>query len=280
VRLENFNSAWVSPRHIDIWIPDHQPEDTLAVLYMHDGQMLFDSTTTWNNQSWDIDDILTRIHLQSPGKKIMVVGVLNSGKTRYPEYFPQKPFEMLGENDRDYVVNLARQFSDMPDIDGPWSDKYLKFLTSELKPYIDRHFNVYRDRKHTFTGGSSMGGLISLYALCEYPEIYGGAMCMSTHWPGIFDQKYNPVPAAFFSYLEKHLPNPETHLIYSDCGNQGLDASYPVLQNQFENILKSKGYSEKNALNIFYPGQEHSEKAWKSRLATPLEFFIKSLSGM
>jgi len=276
VRIENFKSQWVSSRYIDIWIPDHNPQDTMAVLYMHDGQMLFDSTKTWNKQAWDIDDILDKIYRHTPAKKIMVVGIWNSGKTRYPEYFPQKPFESLGEKEREFIVNLARQFSDIPDIQGPWSDKYLKFITEELKPYIDTKFAVYKDRKHTFIGGSSMGGLISWYALCEYPEIFGGAMCVSTHWPGIFDQKDNPVPPAFFNYLQKHLPDPDKHLIYSDCGDQGLDASYPVLQSQFERILNEKGYTDKQTLNVIYPGQDHSEKAWKSRLSKPLEFFIKS----
>lgn len=280
IRLENFKSAWVNSRNIDIWIPDHHPKDTLAVLYMHDGQMLFDSTKTWNKQAWDIDDVLDKLQQNIALKKFMVVGIWNSGKTRYPEYFPQKPFERLEIHDKEYVKNLARQFSDIPSITGPWSDKYLMFITQELKPFIDSAFVVHKDRKHTFNGGSSMGGLISLYALCEYPSVFGGAMCLSTHWPGIFDQKDNPVPPAFFDYLQKHLPDPENHLIYSDCGDQGLDASYPTLQKQFEKILEEKGYTQDHTLNIFFPGQDHSEKAWKSRLDKPLEFFMKSISGI
>ena len=79
----------------------------------------------------------------------------------------------------------------------PVSDNYLKFLVTELKPFIDKKYSVYKDMNHTFIAGSSMGGLISMYAICEYPRVFGGAACMSTHWPGIFSAEGNPVPDAF-----------------------------------------------------------------------------------
>ena len=66
------------------------------------------------------------------------------------------------------------------------SDNYLKFLVKELKPFIDSSFSTLKDQQNTFIAGSSMGGLISMYAICEYPLVFGGAACLSTHWPGIF----------------------------------------------------------------------------------------------
>ena len=77
------------------------------------------------------------------------------------------------------------------------SDAYLKFLVTELKPFIDSTFSVATDRSNTFIAGSSMGGLISMYAVCEYPAVFGGAACLSTHWPGIFTAENNPIPEAF-----------------------------------------------------------------------------------
>jgi enterochelin esterase-like enzyme len=156
------------------------------------------------------------------------------------------------------------------------SDNYLKFLVQELKPLIDSTYSTYKDRQHTFIAGSSMGGLISLYAICEYPQVFGAAACLSTHWPGLFTMEDNPIPQAFFNYMKKQLPNPITHKLYFDYGDQTLDALYPPLQQQADKIVKAKGYTKKNWITKYFPGESHSEAAWKKRLHIPLEFLLKS----
>lgn len=83
------------------------------------------------------------------------------------------------------------------------SDRYLEFLVKELKPFIDRNFSTRPDRSNTFIAGSSMGGLISLYAICEYPETFGGAACLSTHWPVLYSTENNPLPDALRRYMKK-----------------------------------------------------------------------------
>jgi enterochelin esterase-like enzyme len=120
-----------------------------------------------------------------------------------------------------------------------------------------------------------MGGLISLYAISEYPDIFGGAACLSTHWPGLRDMKDNPIPAAFFAYMRAHLPAPKKHKIYFDYGDQTLDALYPPLQKQADEVMKSKGFTAKNWLTRFFPGADHSEKSWAARLDAPLLFLLK-----
>ena len=157
----------------------------------------------------------------------------------------------------------------------PNSDNYLKFLVSELKPFIDKKYSVYKDKGHTFIAGSSMGGLISMYAICEYPKVYGGAACLSTHWPGIFSVENNPIPEAFVNYMKMHLPNPKNHKIYFDNGDQTLDAMYPPLQNKVDEVMKMKCFSVDNWSTKFFPGQDHSEKSWNSRLEIPFEFLLK-----
>ncbi len=91
-------------------------------------------------------------------------------------------------------------------------------MVNELKPFIDSNFATLGDQSNTFVAGSSMGGLISLYAVCEYPDVFGGAACLSTHWPGVFNSEHNPIPAAFIRYLESHLPSPVNHKLYFDYG--------------------------------------------------------------
>lgn len=275
-RHENFPSKYVTARHVDVWLPEgYNNEQKYNVLYMHDGQMLFDSATTWNKQSWEVDDVITGLLQQQKIKDVIVVAIWNGGTTRHADYFPQKPFEALSQAEKDTVYSAAR--SSGVSVFNNYkiqSDNYLKFIVKELKPFIDKKYSVYKDPSHTFIAGSSMGGLISMYAICEYPKVFGGAACLSTHWPGIFTMENNPVPNAFFSYLKKHLPNPKTHKIYFDYGNATLDALYPPLQQKADAIMKERGFTSANWLTKYFPGEEHSEKAWHKRLAVPLTFLL------
>lgn len=274
-RVTNFQSKYVTPRNIDIWLPDgYSASERYDVLYMHDGQMLFDPTKSWNQQAWDVDDIASALMAAGKVRKFIVVGIWNGGATRHPDYFPQKPFESLTTAQKDTVTAQLRKAGRTEAAFEPQSDHYLKFLVTEVKPYIDRTYSVNPGRAHTFIAGSSMGGLISMYALCEYPDVFGGAACLSTHWPGTFATDNNPMPDAFLLYLSKHVPSPKTHRIYFDCGDQTLDAMYPAIQKKADALLAKKGYKKDRGLSRFFPGADHSEKAWKARLEVPLVFLL------
>jgi predicted alpha/beta superfamily hydrolase len=272
-RLEKFPSKYVDARNVDVWLPDgYSAKKKYAVLYMHDGQMLFDAATTWNKQEWQVDETVGKLIKDGKIKETIVVGVWNNGDFRHSEYFPQKTLELLPAETRDYIVknNLKNK---------PQADNYLKFLVEELKPYIDKNFSTKPDRKNTFIAGSSMGGLISIYAICEYPNVFGGAAGISTHLPMIGDTKTphsEAVPAAFRTYLEKNLPKADSRKIYFDYGDQTLDAYYPPLQKKVDEIMKAKSWTEKAWITRSFPGEDHSEKSWAKRLNIPLEFLLKN----
>ncbi len=275
-QFENFKSNLVAPRTIDVWLPDnYNPKTKYAVLYMHDGKGLYDSSIMWNKQEWKVDEVMGKLQLEGKIRNCIVVGVYNSEKTRHPEYFPQKTFESLTKIEKDSVTAQLQRVGRTKEEFKPFSDDYLKFLVTELKPFIDQNFSTKKDRANTFVAGSSMGGLISLYAICEYPDVFGGAACLSTHWPGVFSMDNNPVPTAFYNYIQKNLPDPKTHKIYFDYGDQTLDALYPPLQKRVDEIISSKGYSSKNWMTQFFPGENHSEKAWSKRLDIPFLFLLK-----
>lgn len=275
--IENFPSQFVAPRHVDIWLPDgYTPRQKYAVLYMQDGQMLFDSTITWNKQAWGADETVSALMEAQKIKNTIIVGIWNGGKSRHAEYFPQKPFESLTPYQKDTLFRAFRNKDTKLFNDTIQSDKYLKFVVTELKPYIDKHFSTHKDRKNTFIAGSSMGGLISMYAVCEYPKIFGGAACLSTHWVGVFRTENNPIPDAFMAYMQKHLPAPKTHKIYFDYGTTTLDALYPPFQKRVDKIMQDKGFSAKNWLTKEFVGEDHSERAWRKRLAIPLEFLLRN----
>ncbi len=276
-RIENFSSKYVPARNVDVWLPDnYTTSKKYAVLYMHDGQMLFDSSITWNKQEWAVDETLTQLMQKKKIKDCIVVGIWNGGKSRHAEYFPQKPFEALSKEQQKLVYDAYRSgsqsiFSGL----AISSDNYLKFLVEELKPFIDKTYNTFTDQSNTFIAGSSMGGLISMYALCEYPTVFGGAACMSTHWPGLLSMDNNPVPSVFFSYLKKHLPSPGQHQIYFDHGTETLDSMYASLQFEVDAIMKQKKYRRSQWISRSWPGQDHSEKSWRSRLEVPVSFLLK-----
>jgi len=273
---ESFPSTFITQRDVEVWLPEgFSLKKKYAVLYMHDGQMLFDAGTTWNHQSWDVDDVTAGLLKEGKIMDIIIVGINNGGKTRHVDYFPQKPFEKLSQDQKDTITKKLNGSGKTSIAFKPNSDNYLKFIVSELKPFIDQKYPVYKDRDHTFIAGSSMGGLISMYAICEYPDIFGGAACLSTHWPGIFATENNPVPEAFVNYLKTNLPNPKNHKFYFDYGDQTLDAMYAPLQKKVDEVMKAKGFTDSNWITKFYPGQDHSEKSWNSRLNIPLEFLLK-----
>jgi enterochelin esterase-like enzyme len=257
---------------VDVWLPEgYSPKKKYAVLYMHDGQMLYDATTTWNKQEWQVDETVGRLIKEGKIKDLIVVGVCNNGDYRHSEYYPNKTLPFLPEETRDFIVKNSLK-------NKPQADNYLKFLVEELKPYIDKNFSTRTDRNNTFIAGSSMGGLISIYALCEYPNIFGGAAGISTHLPMVLDAKtpkIETVPESFRKYLEQNLPKADSRKIYFDYGDQTLDAFYPTLQKKVDELMKAKNWTEKAWITRFFAGEDHSEKSWAKRLNIPLEFLLK-----
>jgi enterochelin esterase-like enzyme len=273
-RFDNFPSQVVAPRKVDVWLPEgYTASKKYAVLYMHDGNSLYDSATMWNRQEWGVDETASRLLQENKIKDIIVVGVWNNGAYRHAEYFPQKILKQVPEKVR-RSINKEQLKSK------PLSDKYLQFLVKELKPFIDSTFSTLQDSRNTFIAGSSMGGLISLYAICEYPNVFGGAACLSTHTPLIMKEMISSdvdrdVASKFRNYLAVHLPNPKTHKIYMDYGDKTLDSFYKPYQQKIDLILKAKGFTSVNWITKYFPGEDHSENAWRKRLYIPLLFLLK-----
>ncbi len=275
-RYENFPSKYVAARNVDVWMPDgYDPSKKYPVIYMQDGQMLFDSTVTWNKLEWQVDEILSSLIKEKKISPCIVVGIWNTGAARHTDYFPQRVMESLTRAEQDTVYKAGRSNGVAVFSGKVHSDDYLRFMVYELKPFIDSNYSTYKDRAHTMLAGSSMGGLISLYAICEYPEVFGAAACLSTHWPGIFSLENNPIPAAMMKYLQTHLPSPKDHRIYFDYGTATLDAWYKPFQQKADAIMKKKGYNNRNWMTREFPGEEHSERAWGRRLRIPVIFLLQ-----
>lgn len=272
-RFENFPSKFVSPRNVDIWLPEgYSEKKKYAVLYMHDGQMLFDPTNNWNKQEWGVDETMSKMMSEKKIRNCIVVAIWNIPKERFADYFPKKIIKNIPEPMRTEVLN--KQIAGKPS-----ADHYLKFIVKELKPFIDKNYATMPDVRNTFVMGSSMGGLISAYALCEYPTIFGGAGCLSTHLPMVTfdlinDKNDKYVASKFRDYLLINLPKANTRKIYFDYGTATLDSLYEPYQKKIDLILKSKKNDKNHWITRKFEGESHTEKSWQKRLPIPLEFLL------
>jgi len=261
VRYADMPSTHVAARNVDVWLPPGYGKDLAKrypVLYMHDGQNLFDPATSYGKVDWAVDEAMTRLTDRGEVRAAIVVGIWNTPKRR-EEYMPQRAvqgkvhFNVPGANDLDPQDII--------------SDRYLAFLVKELKPFVDATFRTLPGRADTFVMGSSMGGLISQYAMSQYPDVFGGAGCVSTHWPA-----GNGIAPDDFA---AHLPDPATHKYWFDYGTATLDALYEPYQKRADEILRKAGYVEgQNWITRKFEGAEHSEKAWRLRVDQPLVFLL------
>lgn len=276
IRFKDFKSSEFENRTLDVWVPNnYSGREKYAVIYMQDGQMLFDKTQTWNGQEWGVANTIGKLINEGKTMPCIVVGIWNNPETRHPDFFPQKAFDQLPNDEKNALVQRHDDFDKNKLLSIPIrSDAYLRFIVNDVKPFIDRYFSVYTDRQHTFIAGSSMGGLISLYGICEYPHVFGGAACLSTHWTGTYSVNDNPIPVAFLEYLKSHLPTCKTHRMYFDYGTETLDALYEKYQLRVDIMLRDMGYSEQCWITRKFEGADHSENAWKERLHIPISFLL------
>jgi hypothetical protein len=269
-RYPDFPSKYVTARNVDVWVPPdytQQPEKDYPVIYMHDGQNLFDPALSFSGETWGVAEAITQLTREKQLEGAIVVGIWNGGAMRVRDYMPQKPLEIPAAA-RLKASFIAQQKG------GPVSDNYLRFMVEELKPLIDRTYRTMPGQAHTITIGSSMGGLISLYALVEYPEVFGGAGCVSTHWPiGGWPNSGD----LLVDYFGAALPPPGGHKLYFDYGTAGLDGSYAPFQARMDGWLQKAGYTQgRDCLSRVFEGEDHSERAWRKRLAIPLRFLLGS----
>lgn len=269
-RLE-LPSRHVDTRPVDVWLPPgYAPGLPHAVVYAHDGQMLYDAGRTWNRQAWNIHLAVERLMREGRIPPTIVVGIWNAGPLRHSEYYPAKFLPYLPDATRQRFVAQALAGQ-------PRSDAYLRFLVEELKPEIDRRYATRPGPAGTVILGSSMGGLISVYALNEYPQVFGAAAGLSTHWVGIREPNH-ALPLAAFEYLRDRLAAPDTppggRRLYMDHGTTELDAIYAPYQAFVDEIVRDRGYDAGSYWRRVLPGTGHNETVWAARVGEVIEFLL------
>ncbi|MGF1462629.1 MAG: alpha/beta hydrolase [Maricaulaceae bacterium] len=282
-RLEthaDFTSNHIAARTVEVWLPPGYADDAPphAVLYMQDGQNLFNAEAANFGVEWNVDDTLGGLIAAGRARPTIVVGIA-SAPARFQEYAPAKGLARAPEAVQ-WAIAQERGGESL-------SEAYLRFLVDELKPFIEQTYRVSAAPEDTFIAGSSMGGLISLYALVERPDVFGGAAALSTHWPFTIDQRrletrpdqLKALAQAMADYLLDHKDALAGKRLYFDYGTATLDQYYPPLQGVIDAAL-GRFASEVGLVwtSRRFEGAAHFEAGWAARLDQPLMFLLEPMS--
>ncbi|ODN30964.1 esterase [Fervidobacterium thailandense] len=244
--IENFYSPELGNyRNIIIYLPPDYESSTerYPVLYMHDGQNIFDKSTSFSGIEWEADESAERLIKEGAIRPIIIVGIYNTGVERRNEYSP-----WVDEN-----------------YGGGKGDLYAKFIVETLKPYIDANFRTLPDRENTAICGSSMGGLISLYIGLKHNDVFSMLGVMSPAFWFANKKIFDYVKENEFQYPTK---------IYMDVGT--AEGSNPEVY-LFDARNMNKLLQMKKNVDLLYledRNAPHSESAWARRFPELLMFFF------
>lgn len=246
VNVHVVDTAFVIPqlnakRKVWIYLPPSYSTSTkkYPVLYMHDGQNLFDEFTGGYGE-WGVDELLDSL-IAKGGKEYIVVGVDHGGSERLKEYNPY---------DSQYGKGKGKA--------------YVDFLVNNLKPYIDQHYRTKTDFKNTSIAGSSMGGLISMYAIATYPNVFGSA--------GIFSPAFW-VGKAIETELKSKAKVLSKHKIYFVAGNLEGKMMISDMQTAYQILDPTK--QNKNIKVLEKADGKHNEAFWRREFPAFYEFISK-----
>jgi predicted alpha/beta superfamily hydrolase len=277
IDLGTVNSVYIAPTKVGVWLPPGYDDSKrrYGVVYMHDGQNLFLPGRSNFNKVWAADKSALRLIAAKKTAPFIIVGIDQPGEDRWRQYFPQALRDIVSADVREVLDNAAK---------GPLiSDQYLKFIVGELKPMIDSKYRTKSDRMHTAIVGSSMGGLISLYAITKYPKIFGHAGAVSTHLPLANpewnESQRNNIFSAWRQYAWQEMGKPNGRRIWFDHGTETLDAYYQPYQDVLDAALVASGWRESRDFSSkVYAGTPHEENAWAARMDDIFGWLLKGWS--
>ncbi len=235
-------------RRVWIYLPENYYTGTQEyrwpVLYMNDGQNVFDDATSYAGE-WGVDECL-----DSMKKKCIVVAIDNGAGKRINEYCPYDfSLKTLGLSNAD-TLNKGE------------GDQYVDFLVKTLKPFIDKNYRTLKDKKNTFIAGSSMGGIISMYAVLKYPKVFGGA--------GVFSPAFWVGPKIFDDIKTKG-KKVKSH-IYFYAGKEEGETMVPLTLKAFDEMSK---VSKSKMTTVIRDEGKHNETRWRIEFPLFYEWIVR-----
>jgi len=221
-------------RKIWVWLPNNYESSNIKfpVLYMHDAQNLFDAKTSFVGE-WNVDETLEGMNAQ-----VIVVGIEHGNEKRMEDLTP---------------------FPN-PKYGGGKADAYLDFIVSTLKPEIDKKYRTKKEAKNTAIMGSSLGGLVSFYAVLKYPEVFGKA--------GVFSPSFW-FSDEIYAYADK-IPSLKGKRFYFLCGTKEDDKMVGDMLKMVSKITDKDAETTEKIID----GGEHNEKLWRENFAKAYEWLL------
>jgi predicted alpha/beta superfamily hydrolase len=248
IRHEQFPSRFLkNQRDMMVYLPPgyhEQPNRRFPVLFLHDGQNLFDGATSYiPGMDWHVGQTADESISSGLVEPLIIVGIYNAGKQRIGEYTPTR----------------------MPKLGGGRANRYAKFLLEEVRPYLQRNYRMQDGAESTGIGGSSLGGLVSLYLGLKLPKVFGkvAALSPSVWWNGRVIMR--------FANAKPRQPLPR---IWLDIGTREGPRIVDDVE-RFRDVLLTKGWRPEQDLHYErVEGAEHNEAAWARRVGPFLRFLF------
>jgi len=236
-------------RLVRVWLPsdyDGWGETRYPVLYLNDGQNLFDPATAFAGVHWQVGETATRLIAQERIRPLIIVGIDNT-KSRICEYIPYR--------------------SKDPRVPKPKGRCYPDFLRKEVMPLIEERYSVRKGAENTGLGGSSLGGLVALYTQLAAPGVFGRLLVES---PSLFVAK-----AKILEECRRARIWPERTFVgigTKEVGDTEKDAKTVASTRELETILREAGLNQGRLKVRIAEGAQHNESAWAARFPEALEF--------
>lgn len=234
-------------RNITVYVPpqyEEQPERSFPVLYLHDGQNLFDPATSFvPGRTWRVAETADAAILAGAVEPLIIVGIANTGDHRLAEYTPVRDWKMGGGN----------------------ADKYGRLITEELMPFIDANYRTKQDLANTGMGGSSLGGLVTIYLGLKYHRIFGKLAVLS---PSVW-WSHKSIIGYVNDVRPEHRPR-----IWLDVGDAEGKRTL-IDADLLDRRLKANGW--RSEIDLHYEhiaGGKHDEASWAERVDPLLRFLF------
>jgi len=260
LRLHEFTS-WIfrNRRFLRVWLPPayDAPENQsqrYPVLYLNDGQNLFEAQVAFGGVEWQVDETADRLIREGRIPPMIIVGIDHAGANRMKEYVPYRSLR--------------------PSILRPRGKRYPDFLIKEVMPFVEQHYRVATGPENTGLGGSSLGALIALYTVIDRPKIIGRLLLES---PSLFMS--NKGVLKYSRYLKQGPERVYLAIGTVEAGNRNRDLQVVDDVLQLERIIRAAGFGEGQLLVTIDQGAPHSEAAWAKRFPEALEFLFGAQAG-
>ena len=249
-KFEKYRSRFLPrTRDLIVYLPpdyEHSSQSHYPVLYLQDGQNLFDGSTSFiPGMDWQVKDTADQLIAQGAIRPLIIVGIYNTGKWRLGEYTPSRDKKMGGGK----------------------ADRYGQMLLEEIKPFVESQYRTLSGPANTGLGGSSLGGLLAIYLGLRFPQVFGKLAVLS---PSVWWNR------GWILNFASRVALPGRPRIWLDVGTKEGGRSAENVR-RLCSVLVEKGWREGRDLRFeVISGAEHNEAAWAQRVGPFLRFLFPS----